>query len=186
MKAPGFGTPGGTPRSDSLPPDAQHFLAAWPPVPGVPALGLHWQDLRRGMRIWTGWRRVTQGDLDNFARLLGRPDPGLCGDAAVRGGTPAGRALPAALTYALVEDLVAPRMIPAPGLAVLEVVREEFSAVQVDDTIHAAVEIMSVCPAGSDHRAFVDTRVDVLDQRGILVMTYTARRSLAGRSTCGC
>ena len=52
---------------------------------------------------------------------------------------------------------------------------------RVGDTIHATVEVTGVRPTSKGNRAIVDSQIDVFNQRGEAVLTYTARRMLAGR-----
>jgi 3-hydroxybutyryl-CoA dehydratase len=52
----------------------------------------------------------------------------------------------------------------------------------VGDTIGATVEITGVKPTSRSGRAVVDSMIEVFNQRGVKVMTYKARRLLAGRS----
>ncbi|MNL84968.1 hypothetical protein D3C87_2131110 [compost metagenome] len=51
----------------------------------------------------------------------------------------------------------------------------------VGDTIHATVTVTGIRPTSRNGRAVVDSRIEVFNQRGEQVMTYTARRLLAGR-----
>jgi acyl dehydratase len=53
--------------------------------------------------------------------------------------------------------------------------------VVVGDTIHAEVEVTAVKPTSTRNRAVVTSDIRVFNQRGELVMTYTATRLLAGR-----
>jgi acyl dehydratase len=97
-----------------------------------------------------------------------------------------GRPVPAALTYTLIEGFILQTMIQGTGLAMLELKQEVLLPVRVNDTIHAVVEVTGVRPTSKNNRAIVDSRIDVFNQRGEQVMTYTARRMLAGRGVAQC
>ena len=47
----------------------------------------------------------------------------------------------------------------------------------------AVVTVTGIRPTSKGNRAVVDSDVEVFNQRGERVMTYTARRLLAGRPT---
>jgi acyl dehydratase len=53
--------------------------------------------------------------------------------------------------------------------------------VRVNDTIRAVITVTGIRPTSKGNRAIVDSQVDVYNQRDEQVMTYTARRMLAGR-----
>jgi acyl dehydratase len=51
----------------------------------------------------------------------------------------------------------------------------------VGDTIGATVEVTQIRPTSKGGRAVVTSQIEVTNQRGEPVMTYTATRLLAGR-----
>jgi len=72
-------------------------------------------------------------------------------------------------------------MIQGTGLAMLELVQRIHAPVRVGDTIHADIEVTVIKPTSSHNRAVVTSDIRVFNQRGEQVMTYTAKRLLAGR-----
>jgi len=48
------------------------------------------------------------------------------------------------------------------------------------DTIWAEIEVTGIKPTSKNNRAVVTSRIDVKNQDGVDVMTYTAVRLLAG------
>lgn len=150
--------------------------------PDLPLLGqgFHWQDLRVGQRMRTYRRTVTETDLVNFTGVTGMLEA-IFIDADFDGGAIEGRPVPGALTYCLIEGFLLQSMIQGTGLAMLELVQHIHAPVLVGDTIHAEVEVTGIRPTSRNNRAIVDSRIDVFNQRGTKVMTYTARRMLAGR-----
>jgi 3-hydroxybutyryl-CoA dehydratase len=102
-------------------------------------------------------------------------------DAEPLAGGIGGRPVPAALTYTLIEGFLLQSMIQGTGLAMLELTQKIHAPVRVGDTINAIVEVDGIRPTSKGGRAVVDSTVTVFNQNDDLVMTYTARRLLAGR-----
>ena len=69
-------------------------------------------------------------------------------------------------------------MLPLNGIRVLD-----RCSTEVGDTIHALNEVTGVRPTSTGGRAIVDSTIHVFNQRDEEVMTYTARRMLAGQNT---
>ena len=157
-----------------------------PDSPGIdrslPRLGqgFVWQDLRVGQRLRTFARTVTETDLVNFIGVTGMLEAIFIEDG-YEGAAMAGRPVPGALTYALIEGFILQTMIQGTGLAMLELHQKILAPVLVGDTIEAQIEVTGIKPTSKSGRAVVDSRIDVFNQRGVLVMTYTATRLLAGR-----
>jgi len=142
--------------------------------------GYVWQDLQVGQRLRTFRRTVTETDLVNFINVTGMLEA-IFIDAAHEGGAMAGRPVPGALTYTLIEGFILQSMIQGTGLAMLELHQKILAPVHVGDSIEAAVEVLAIRPTSKHGRAVVTSRIDVYNQRHVAVMTYTATRLLAGR-----
>lgn len=142
--------------------------------------GCYWQDLTPGQRFKTFRRTVTEADLVGFIGVTGMLEVMFIDAEPLAGGI-AGRPVPAALTYALIEGFLLQTMIQGTGLAMLELTQKIHAPVRVGDSIHALVEVDGVRPTSQGGRAVVDSTVSVHNGRDELVMTYTARRLLAGR-----
>jgi acyl dehydratase len=143
--------------------------------------GFYWQELSVGQRFQTYRRTVTEADLVNFISATGMLEA-IFIDAHYEHGAIKGRPVPAALTYALIEGFILQSMIQGTGLAMLELVQKIHAPVLVGDTIGATVEVTQIRPTSKGGRAVVTSQIDVANQRGEKVMTYTATRLLAGRS----
>jgi 3-hydroxybutyryl-CoA dehydratase len=156
------------------------------PSDDLPLLGqgFYWQDLHVGQRMRTFRRTVTETDLVNFTGVTGML-AAIFIDAGFEAGAIAGRPVPGALTYCLVEGFLLQSMIQGTGLAMLELVQHIHAPVVVGDTIGAEVEVTGIRPTSKNNRAIVDSRIEVFNQRGTKVMTYTAKRMLAGRPGAG-
>jgi acyl dehydratase len=72
-------------------------------------------------------------------------------------------------------------MIQGTGMAMLELAQKIHAPVRVNDTVHAVVTVTGIRPTSKGNRAIVDSQIDVYNQRDELVMTYAAKRMLAGR-----
>ena len=143
--------------------------------------GYVWQDLQVGQRMRTFRRTVTETDLVNFIGVTGMLEAIFIEDG-YEGGAMAGRPVPGALTYALIEGFILQTMIQGTGLAMLELHQKILAPVLVGDSIEAQIEVTDIRPTSKSGRAVVTSRIDVYNQRGAQVMTYTATRLLAGRT----
>jgi acyl dehydratase len=135
--------------------------------------GYYWQDIEVGQVFETFRRTVTETDLVNFISTTGMLEA-IFIEAGYEGGAIQGRPVPAALTYALIEGFILQTMIQGTGLAMLELTQKIHGPVVVGDTIRATVTVTGIRPTSKSGRAVVDSSIE-------LVMTYTARRLLAGR-----
>ncbi len=142
--------------------------------------GVYWQDIAEGQRFKTFRRTITETDLVNFISVTGMLET-IFIDTTFEHGAMKGRPVPGALTYGLIEGFIMQGMIQGTGLALLEVHQKMLAPVMVGDTIWAEIEITSIRPTSKHNRAVVASRIDVKNQDGKDVMTYTATRMLAGR-----
>jgi 3-hydroxybutyryl-CoA dehydratase len=142
--------------------------------------GAFWQDLEHGQHLRTLRRTVTEADLIGFIGVTGMLEAMFL-DADYRDGAIGGRPVPAALTYCLIEGFILQSMIQGTGLAMLELHQDIKAPVRVNDTVWACVEVTDIRPTSKKQRAVVTSLVSVFNQRDELVMTYSAKRLLAGR-----
>lgn len=149
------------------------------PAPTPLGQGLHWQDLAVGQRFRTFRRTITETDLVNFVSVTGMLEP-LFIDTTHQGAM-AGRPVPAALTYAIIEGFLLRSLVQGVGLALLEMSQRAHAPVNVGDTIRATVEITDIRPTSKGGRAVVASAVTVRNQRDEVVLTYEVKRLQAGR-----
>jgi acyl dehydratase len=142
--------------------------------------GFYWQDLAVGQRFRTFRRTVTESDVVSFVGTTGMLEAIFIEHDFPLAAIP-GRPVPGALTYALIEGFILQSMIQGTGLAMLELHKKILAPVVVGDTIGALIEVTGIRPTSRPERAIVTSRVDVYNQREVMVMTYTATRMLAGR-----
>ena len=125
-------------------------------------------------------RTITETDLVNFISCTGMLEA-IFIDAEFDGGAIAGRPVPGALTYTLIEGFILQTMIQGTGLAMLELHQKILHPVRVGDTIHARITVTEVRPTSAKGRAVVSSDIMVFNQHEIEVMHYSAKRLLAGR-----
>lgn len=169
-------------RSPSQPAAKDATVAAGPVDTTLPQLGrgFVWQDLAVGQRMRTFRRTVTETDLVNFISVTGMLEA-IFIEEGYEGGAIQGRPVPAALTYSLIEGFILQTMIQGTGLAMLELEQKILAPVVVGDTVEAVIEVTAIKPTSKSGRAVVTSRIDVFNQKGVQVMTYSAKRLLAGR-----
>ncbi len=141
--------------------------------------GYTWEELRPGMRLRTFGRTVTEADLIGFINTTGMLET-IFIDTRWEGAM-AGRPVPGALTYTLIEGLILQSMIQGTGLAMLELQQSIKAPVMVGDTVHGEIEVTAIRPTSRHGRAVVTSRIDVFNQDAREVMSYTATRLLAGK-----
>jgi acyl dehydratase len=141
--------------------------------------GYTWQELSVGQRFRTFRRTITETDIINFISVTGMLET-IFIDRTFSHGAMKGRPAPGGLTYGLIEGLLMQGMVQGTGLALLEVHKKMLHPVVAGDTVWAEVEVTAIKPTSKHNRAVVTSRIDVKNQDGIDVMTYTATRMLAG------
>ena len=141
--------------------------------------GYTWQELSVGQRFRTFRRTITETDIINFISVTGMLET-IFIDRTVSHGAMKGRPAPGGLTYGLIEGLLMQGMVQGTGLALLEVHKKMLHPVVAGDTVWAEVEVTAIKPTSKNNRAVVTSRIDVKNQDGVDVMTYTAVRMLAG------
>jgi len=147
-------------------------------------LGFTFEQLSAGQKFRTLNRTVTEADLMMFVGVTGMVEV-IFTDATfgAEKGAIQGRFVPAALTYSLIEGLLCQSMIQGTGLAMLDLKKQIKAPVRVGDTIHAEIEVTSVRPTSKGNRGIVESRVDVKNQHGEIVIVYEATRMLAGKES---
>ena len=146
--------------------------------------GFYWQDLQSGQRFKTFRRTITESDLVGFISVTGMLEA-IFIDADFQHGAIKGRPVPAALTYSIIEGFILQTMIQGTGLAMLELHQDIRAPVLVGDTIWALVEVTDIRPTSKGGRAVVTSTITVHNHRDEVVMTYKAKRLLAGREKGG-
>ncbi len=149
-------------------------------TPPMLGRGFYWQELEIGQRFQTFRRTITETDIVNFISVTGMLEA-IFIDTTFEHGAMKGRPAPGALTYGIIEGFVMQSMVQGTGLAMLEVHKKALAPVVAGDTVWAEIEVTDIRPTSKHNRAVVTSRIDVKNQHGTDVMTYTAVRMLAGR-----
>lgn len=142
--------------------------------------GAYWQDLQVHQKFDTFRRTITEADLVNFISVTGMLEA-IFIDGTFNQGAIQGRPVPGALTYTLIEGFILQSMIQGTGLAMLELHQVIHHPVMVGDTISAEIDLTEIRPTSHSGRAVVTSVNRVYNQHNVCVMTYTAKRLLAGR-----
>lgn len=138
---------------------------------------LQWDDLVPGIRYVSAGRTITETDLVNFVNASWLTEALFTSvEAQDREGMALqGRVVPGALVYSFAEGLAKATM-QAVGLAFLEATLTMKGPTRVGDTIHVECEVMERRDTSKLGRALVRFQVDVVNQRGQTVLTYTPLR----------
>ncbi|WP_423458419.1 MaoC family dehydratase [Ottowia sp. VDI28] len=138
---------------------------------------LYWDDLAPGLRHRSGGRTITEADLVNFVNASWLTEGLFTSvDSAEREHSVlSGRVVPGALVYAYAEGL-AKRTMEGVGLAFLEATLVMRAPTRVGDTIHVECEVVERKLTSKPGRAVLRSCIDVVNQEGATVMTYTAVR----------
>ncbi len=138
---------------------------------------LYWDDLAPGQRWCSRGRTLTETDLVNFVNaswltegLFTSIDTRERRDSAI-----AGRVVPGAMVYAFAEGM-AKRTMEGIGLAFLEATLTVKAPSRVGDTIHVECEVLERKMTSKPGRALMRSCVDVVNQDGVIVLTYQALR----------
>lgn len=153
-------------------------------VQNLPTMGqgFYWQDLTVGQRLKTFRRTITESDLVGFINATGMLEAiFIDAEYSEKMGAIKGRVVPAALTFSLIEGLQFQSMIQGTGLAMLELTMKALGPVFVGDSVWATVEVTGVRPTSKDNRAIISSQIEVFNQHGKAVLSYSAVRMLAGR-----
>ncbi|MGE3862488.1 MAG: MaoC family dehydratase [Burkholderiaceae bacterium] len=138
---------------------------------------LYWDDLAPGLRYRSRGRTITETDLVNFVNaswltegLFTSIDAGERRHSAIDG-----RVVPGALVYAYAEGL-GKRTMEGIGMAFLEASMQVKKPTRVGDTIHVECEVLDRRMTSKPGRAILRSQVDVVNQDGDTVLTYTVVR----------
>lgn len=146
--------------------------------PTLLSQGYYWQDLQQDDEFITYGRTITETDLMSFITLTGMTE--VIFTDQTHEGAIKGRVVPGALSYTLIEGLLVQGMLQATGMALLEIHQKLLAPVRVGDTIHGHVHVTDIRPTSKHGRAVITSTVSIVNQDNVTVMTYEAKRLLAG------
>lgn len=138
--------------------------------------GFAFEDLRTGFRFRTHRRTIIESDVAAFVNLTWLTEELFTVDddssRAIKG-----RAVPGALVYAFAEGLLLPTMQDT-GLAFLGATLDVKAPTRIGDTIHVVAEVIEHRLASKGDRGLVRFAIQVLNQRGEVVLAYNPLRLL--------
>ena len=152
-------------------------------IPPIVGYGFFFEDFFAGKTFRTLARTVTETDLINFIGVTGMTEVLFVDVTFKKGVSEAGRVIPAALSYTLMEGLLCQTVIQGTGLALLELHKKILAPVVVGDTLHLEFEVLEVRPTSKGGRGIVKARHDIINQLDKIVITYEATRMIAMRET---
>jgi acyl dehydratase len=154
-------------------------------VDGLPDHDWYFDDFKAGQVQRTMGRTVTETDLVNFVTLGGIfEETFINAEYARRSSLFEGRVVPGMLILVIAEGLYVQTGHTRQGKAFLGLDELRITApVMCSDTIHAQVSVEAARPSNSHPgHGILTLRHQVVNQRGVEVMSYQTTRMLACRS----
>lgn len=150
----------------------------------VLGLGLHYEDLPIGRKFRTIGRTVTEADVINFVNCTGMVEVLFTNREFLRDESDIkGRIAPAILSYCFAEGLLIQAMMQHTALAFLNMEFDIKKPVFVGDTVHVECEVIEARRSKSrPNRGLVRTECNIVNQDGVVVITYKPLRMVKCRS----
>ncbi|MEP9369538.1 MaoC/PaaZ C-terminal domain-containing protein [Xanthobacter sp. VNH20] len=140
-------------------------------------LGIPYEEWTLGRRFRTVGRTVTEADITNFVCVTGMLEVLFTNvDYLEKESLIKGRLAPGALVYAFAEGLLMQSVMQHTGLAFLGMELKVNSPVCAGDTIHVECEVTAARPTSKPGRGIVTALNNVVNQKGEVVLAYTATR----------
>ena len=141
-------------------------------------LGFGWEEFSVGDKFRTVGRTITETDLAGFLGLSGMNKAIFTDDLfREKHSVIKEKFVPGAMAYVFAEGLLIPTM-QGTGLAFFNMELTVHQPVKVGDTIHVEVEIMSVRKASKSDHGIVQTKNEIKNQNGDVLITYTPLRMM--------
>tara|TARA_Y100001960_G_C14610125_1_gene795286 strand:- start:229 stop:711 length:483 start_codon:yes stop_codon:yes gene_type:complete len=144
--------------------------------------GMFFEDFSIGKNFRTLARTVTEADLVSFIGVTGMTEVLFTDVTFKKGVGEAGRVVPAALSYTLMEGLLCQTVIQGTGLALLELHKKIIAPVVVGDTLYLELQVLEARPTSKGGRGIVKARHNIINQKEKTVITYEATRMIAMRN----
>lgn len=140
-------------------------------------LGIPFEEWTVGRRFKTIGRTVTDADITNFVCVTGMLEVLFTNlDYLEKESVIKGRLAPGALVYSFAEGLLMQSVMQHTGLAFLGMELTVSNPVFAGDTIHVQCEVTHTRPTSKPGRGIVTAVNNVVNQKGITVLSYTATR----------
>jgi len=150
-----------------------------PSPDGLPTvgLGIPFESWTVGRRFKTIGRTVTEADITNFVCVTGMLEVLFTNvDYLEKESVIKGRLAPGALVYSFAEGLLMQSVMQHTGLAFLGMELDVHKPVFAGDTIHVQCEVTDARPTSKPGRGIVTALNKVVNQKGEVVLAYTAKR----------
>lgn len=144
-------------------------------------VGYYWTDLKVGDKVKTLSRTITEADIIAFVGVTGMTEVLFTDQTFDIGIASKGRPAPGALVYTIIEGLYCQALFQATGLALLEIDQKILGPTFAGDTVHSEVEVLEIKPTSKGGRAVVTANNRIINQRGDVVIEYTAKRMMMGK-----
>ncbi|MFA7438601.1 MaoC/PaaZ C-terminal domain-containing protein [Castellaniella sp.] len=140
-------------------------------------LGIPFEGWTVGRRFRTIGRTITEADITNFVCVTGMLEVLFTNlDYLEHHSLIKGRLAPGGLVYSFAEGLLMQSVMQHTGLAFLGMELEVKRPVFAGDTIHVECLVQSARLTSRQDRGIVSALNDVINQKGELVLQYTAKR----------
>ena len=140
-------------------------------------LGIPYEGWTLGRRFRTVGRTVTEADITNFVCVTGMLEVLFTNlDYLENESLIKGRLAPGALVYSFAEGLLMQSVMQHTGLAFLGMELKVHQPVFAGDTLHVECEVTAARPTSKPGRGIVTALNNVVNQKGEIVLSYTATR----------
>ena len=145
-------------------------------------LGLTFEEFEVGRRFTTLGRTITDVEITMFVGIVGITEELFTNQEYTRAESLiAGRLSPGALVFSVAEGLVIQATLQRTGLAFLDADVKVLAPTVAGDTIHVECEVIEARATRHADRGLVRTANKVVNQRGVVVMTYNPLRMIRRR-----
>ncbi len=149
----------------------------------VVGLGLPFEEWTPGRRFRTIGRTVTEADITNFVCVTGMLEVLFTNlDYLENESLIKGRLAPGALVYSFAEGLLLQAAMQHTGLAFLGMELKVHRPVFAGDTIHVRSEVTEARATSKPGRGIVTAMNEVVNQKGEVVLAYSATRMVKAAS----
>ncbi len=147
----------------------------------------YFEDFPQGFRYTTPKRTVFETDIVNFVALSGLYEDLFCNLEYIENESPikGGRFAPAALVWGMAQGLTTRTgLYEKTFVAILGVDKMRIpKPILVGDTLHVEVEVLSARETSKGDKGVLNSRFDIVNQRGEVVMHYEMQQLVLKKSS---
>lgn len=142
---------------------------------------IHWDDLEVGSHWTTRGRTISEPDLVGFLNLAWLTEPLFTDQHNPVGPAVHGRLVPGAMVYTMAEGLTL-AAVDIQGFALLNTMLEVKGPTYCGDTIHVRSSVTELKATSKPDRGIACFRNEVVNQKGAVVLVYSALRMVKRRA----